>query len=298
VRPGTLDEFRAIEADHFLMEGIFKDAAEAERLCGASVPDEEQAHCLHLARECLHRALFASIGLFGREERAIRPHVPAQRFQSHAACHAEITEAIQEAIADFAKENDAAAAFGRLEAIARLYTLHHRGLDAECRALLLAGNNRREAKKASALKPRASPALLLSGDARLDEEHTRLFGLHERARAICGHAATDCARCDEPKRESCTASTVDLLTDAIKFMVDHFRHEEELIRRHSNREEAEVHMHAHADISRRMSQLVGDYEDGNTAMCLYRLSEILRAWLTQHVVDHDLPLVSARGGGA
>jgi len=298
VRPGTLDEFRAIEADHFLMEGIFRDAAEAERLCGETASEEERAHCLHLARECLHRALFASIGLFGREERAIRPHVPAQRFRNHAACHAEITEAIQQAITDFAAESDALAAFARLETIGRLYLLHHRGLDAECRALLFAGNHRRDAKKDTTLKPHASPAAPPSGDPRMDEEHARLLDLHERARAICGHAATDCGCCDTPRRESCTASTVDLLTDAIKFMVDHFRHEEVLIRHHSNRDEAETHMHAHADISRRMSQLVGDYEDGNTAMCLYRLSEILRAWLTQHVVDHDLPLIRARNVGA
>lgn len=295
MRGKALEEFRAIEADHLLMQQIFRDAAEASQSCGNAASAARQARCLQLARECLHRAQFAAIGLFAREERAIEKRVPPERFREHAACHAEIRAAIQQATATFADDGDPLAALVRLNDVARLYHLHHEGLDAVCRGLLLDTRGRGGKKRQlPANSPVAVPAFPFTGNEKLDSEHAYLLGIHDRARSICTHAATDCTRCDEPQRHSCTTIAVDLLTDAIKFMVDHFRHEEELIRRHATPEEADAHLQSHAEISRHMSQLVSDYEDNNTAMCLYRLAETLRAWLVQHVVEHDMPIARAQ----
>ncbi|MEW6164279.1 MAG: hemerythrin domain-containing protein [Pseudomonadota bacterium] len=291
----TLDEFRAIETDHLLMQRILRDAVEAEAACLGLMPCtlaacERRSLCVQTMRECLHRAQFASLGLFDREEKVIRKLAPAERFRPHADDHELISRTIRAAIRAFADDHDVAAAFVRLHEITRLYEAHHDSHDAECRALLLEGRGRAKCKPPAG---GTFPELPRTGHPRLDEEHAMLRGIHDRAKTICDPQSTDCAGCTPDRQQDCTSAAVELLADAIKFMVDHFRHEDELIRRHSTPEEAEAHLLAHAEISRQVSHLVNDYEDNNTAMCMYRLAETLRIWLTQHVAEHDLPVVRA-----
>jgi hemerythrin-like metal-binding protein len=248
-----------------------------------------------MARECLHRVLFATIGHFGREEGLMRDRAPAEQFQAHAASHAEIHDAIQQAIAAFAQDKDAIAALAEIAAIARLYRQHHQNFDSVCRLRLLAGEERTQSttqqSAADSGVPYDLPAIPPTGNDLIDHNHTLLQNILRQAKSLCREGAADCHRCPTEQQQCCTANAIDIVTDVLKTMIEHFRHEESLMRHYPCPAAADEHIQAHADISHRMSQLIADYADNNTAMFLHRLRETLHAWLKHHVVEHDLPLI-------
>lgn len=296
---------RAVESDHRLLLDIFHDIEAISLPCmskNACVLADcaDQSHCSHMARELLHRVHFATIGHFGREERLMRDHdAPAEQFQAHAAGHAEIKDAIQQSIAAFAADKDAVAVFDRLTTISRMYRQHHHSLDAACRLQLMSGKNR---PRSATMQYRAVdgaahhlPDLPLTGNAVIDHKHTILQNILRQAKSLCCRHSPHCQHCSPDRQQDCTVHAVDIVTDALKTMIEHFRHEETLMRQYATPKATEEHQQAHADISQRMNQLIGDYADNNTAMFLHRLTETLHAWLRHHVAEHDLPLISQAG---
>lgn len=295
-----LSGLRAIESDHRLLLDIFCDIEAiglpcmGEQAC-PTASCTERSYCSHMVRECMHRVLFATIGHFGREERLMRDRAPAEQFQAHAADHAEIHDAIQQAIAAFARDKDVIAAFAGIAAIARLYRQHHQSFDAACRLRLLAGKDRPQTAPPQGDSGSGAlhdlPAIPATGNDLIDRDHTLLQNILRQARSLCREGTPDCRQCSPKRQQECITGAIDIVTDALKTMIEHFRHEESLMRHYTSPAATEEHIQAHADISHRMSQLIADFADNNTAMFLHRLSETLHAWLRHHVVEHDLPLI-------
>jgi hemerythrin len=127
----------------------------------------------------------------------------------------------------------------------------------------------------------------------IDRDHAALQNVLRQAGAICHRSLTNCGQCSDMQREACTTSAVDIVTDTLMSMVGHFRHEESLLQRPTATGTVNPLAEAHSDISQRMSQLVGDYADNNTARFLHRLTETLTVWLNEHMLEHDRQLVSS-----
>lgn len=126
----------ALASSHRLLLAIFRHAEGNALHCGngqACHTDAcpEQKACIHKAREAFHRVLFATIGHFGREDKLIRQVIPPESFAHHAAGHAAIADAIQQAINDFSRDQDVPAAFGSIRAIGQQYAAHHSEHDSE-----------------------------------------------------------------------------------------------------------------------------------------------------------------------
>jgi hemerythrin len=288
-----------LEADHQILNGIFAAVRAAEFPCAPSKPCrfgdcKEGVHCAQQMREHFHRSMFAVVGHFGREDKLIRELLPNDSFLRHTEQHADLSGLLQQAIIEFSKIQDVKAAKASLCAIAIQLDTHHRTQDSEYSRLY------------SKSKPDATPielstgfisrnsltALPLTGHAQIDEEHAQLHDIMHRTLGLCHVSYPDCNQCHENTQQHCAEAAIDLVTDALKFMVEHFRHEEALLKQQPQVSGAQAHIDNHAELSRRMSRLIGDYEDNNTALCLFRLVGTLHIWLYQHVLEHDLPFIS------
>ncbi len=247
-------------------------------------------------REHFHRSMFAVVGHFSREDRITRQLLSNEAFQRHAEQHGDISSALQQAIIDFSQSQDVKAAQASICTIADRIETHHRTQD-----VVFMGPVARSLQTASpALQPCASPtfvpgnlpALPLTGNAQIDEEHARLHEILHRTLSLCHVSYPECTQCAPDTRRHCTDAAIDLITDALKFMVEHFRHEETLFKHQPQITGVQAHLDNHAELSRRMSQLIGDYEDNNTALCLFRLVETLHVWLHKHILEHDQPFIN------
>jgi hemerythrin-like metal-binding protein len=247
-------------------------------------------------REHFHRSMFAVVGHFSREDKLTRQLLPNAAFQRHTEQHGDISSALQQAIIDFSQSQDIKAAQASVCAIADQIEIHHRTQDIAFMSLV--ARSPQEANPPS--PPSATPAFItgklpalpLTGNAQIDEEHTRLHDILHRTLSLCHVSYPECTQCAPDTRRHCTDTAIDLITDALKFMVEHFRHEETLLKQQSQITGVQDHLDNHAELSRRMSQLIGDYEDNNTALCLFRLVETLHVWLHKHILEHDLPFIN------
>lgn len=280
-----------LENDHRQLMEIFSAAIASSRSCDIDVPCNhaqcpQGCECARAVREQFHRIMFACIGRFGSEEKRLQHSLTSDSFQHHAESHANISTRIHQSITAFAASKDVPAAFESIKSIARAYEVHHRILDNHHGQEPLSGHLPKEQlAECYPLHP-----LPLTGDEAIDREHTLLFNQLQQALSICNCAHGQCTKCAVDDRQNCMNRTVELIGDALKFMVEHFRHEEVQLRMMSVQRKTEAHLRAHADIARQIGQLIEDYEDENTARCLRQLVGTLHGWLMGHIVEHDIPL--------
>lgn len=287
-----------LEADHRTLDSIFAAARATKLPCAPSKPCcfgdcTEGRRCAQQMREHFHRSMFAIVGHFGREDKLIRELLPDDSFRRHTEQHADLSGLLQQAIIDFSEIQDVKAAQASLGAISTQLDAHHRTQDSEFTHLY--------SKSQPDVMPIELPtsfisrtslaALPLTGHAQIDEEHAQLHDILHRTLGLCHVSYPDCNQCDKNTQQHCAEAAIDLVTDALKFMVEHFRHEEALLKQQPQVTGAQAHIDNHAELSRRMSQMIGDYEDNNTALCLFRLVETLHIWLQKHVLEHDLPCI-------
>lgn len=291
---------RDLEEDHRILDGIFAAVRAMSFPCAPSQPCrigecQEGGRCAQRMREHFHRSMFAVVGHFSREDKITRQLLPNEAFQRHAEQHGDISSALQQAIIDFSQSQDAKAAQASICAIADQIEIHHRMQDIAFMSHI--AHMRQDASKASlpcatpVFVPGNLPLLPLTGNAKIDEEHARLHDILHRTLSLCHVSYPECSQCAPDVRHHCTDAAIDLITDALKFMVEHFRHEETLLKQKLHIAGVQAHLDNHAELSRRMSQLIGDYEDNNTALCLFRLVETLHVWLHKHILEHDQPFI-------
>lgn len=277
-----------LTADHHLLDEVFHGAAvvvlpcDEGKTCKAGACPHASA-CHHQVREHFHRTMFSVVGHFGREDKYLRKHLPLERYQQHTKSHADLSAALQAAIISYGAHHNVKRAFADIADIAHRIDLHHRTEDNE---FLSHTPKDRNGKPPAPLLP-APPA---TGNPQIDAEHARLYDILHAVHSLCGNEIPVCESCSPEKQQRCAETAIELLTDALKFMVEHFRHEEKDFRDTLESETIRSHVEDHAAISRRMTRLIGDYEDNNTALVLFRLAEALRGWLNDHIVRYDLPL--------
>ncbi|MDP1525216.1 MAG: hemerythrin family protein [Rhodocyclaceae bacterium] len=287
---------RDLETDHRILDGIFAAVRTMALPCAPSQHcriDEcdEGSRCAQNMREHFHRSMFAVVGHFGREVKITRQLLSNEAFQRHIEQHGDISSALQQAIIDFSQSQDVKAAQAFICAIADQIDTHQRTQDIAFMSLVACSpqetNPVSQPSVAPAFITGHLPALPLTGNAQIDEEHARLHDILHRTLSLCHVSYPECTQCTSDTQHHCTDSAIDLITDALKFMVEHFRHEETLLKQHPQVAGVQAHLDNHAELSRRMSQLIGDYDDNNTALCLFRLVETLHVWLHKHILEHD-----------
>ncbi len=291
---------RDLEEDHRILDGIFAAVRTMALPCAPSEPCRtgecpEGVHCAQRIREHFHRSMFAVVGHFGREVKITRQLLPNATFQRHTEQHGDISSTLQQAIIDFSQSQDVKAAQVSICAIADQIDSHHRTQDIAFMGLVARSPHETNPTSQPCVAPAFItgnlPALPLTGNAQIDEEHARLHDILNRTLSLCHVSYPECTQCAPDTRHHCTESAIDLITDALKFMVEHFRHEETLLKRQPNVSGVQAHLDNHAELSRRLSQLIGDYEDNNTALCLFRLVETLHVWMHKHILEHDQPFI-------
>lgn len=136
-----------------------------------------------------------------------------------------------------------------------------------------------------------SPSLR-TGVKSIDIEHAQLMAFQRRLADFCprGLANLSCD-CDESTRSACNESITDLFSDILVFMVDHFRHEEQLMRGLAT-DHVVDHRQAHEDISLRFSMLADRKVAAPLLVSPAELSEIVGHWLTEHIVEWDMVLAA------
>ena len=141
------------------------------------------------------------------------------------------------------------------------------------------------------------PPALVTGHKFIDFEHQLLLNSMASLRQVCtGFSANEgCESCVANSRFECEGSLVSLLGDLLVFMMDHFQHEERLMRDSLlmmvDRDLCEAHMEDHAAISGKVQQIIARLNPMRISALIRELDALLHGWLTHHVSLHDLWLV-------
>lgn len=141
------------------------------------------------------------------------------------------------------------------------------------------------------------PAELDTGHAALDFEHRQLLACMTATRQVCLdlRAFTSCAACIPARRRQCESELVRLLGDLLAFILDHFKHEEAVMRDSLllmvNRAQCDAHIEDHAAISSAVQRLVSAIDREATVTNLRELDDLLGRWITHHIGLHDAMLM-------
>lgn len=140
------------------------------------------------------------------------------------------------------------------------------------------------------------PPALLTGHRELDAEHAMLLGMMRTLRDICTVQATyrNCATCSGAEQRRCDSDLVGMLGDLLAFILEHFRHEEEVMRTSLllmlDREQCTAHMEDHAAISGKVQQIIARLDRLQTVVLIRELDALLQTWVDNHIALHDVLL--------
>ncbi len=135
-----------------------------------------------------------------------------------------------------------------------------------------------------------------SGHPLIDAEHQALLGVLRRLPDICQSflSRMDCSQCSTEARRDCESRLVDLLSEVIEFVIDHFSSEEAIMRRSLlpaiEPARCEAHFEDHAEIMGRLTDILGALTPETTSGRMRELNALLLSWLNEHIRHHDQPL--------
>lgn len=140
------------------------------------------------------------------------------------------------------------------------------------------------------------PPALLTGHKKVDFEHRHLLSSIQNVRRVCDDLAgrRDCTACHQNRQDCCENDLVSLLGDLLAFILDHFRHEEAIMRESLllaiDRQVCEAHMEDHAAISAKIQEIVARIDRGRVVTLLRDLDALLASWINNHIHLHDMIL--------
>lgn len=140
----------------------------------------------------------------------------------------------------------------------------------------------------------ALPAELNTGLHLIDFEHKTLLSIMATLRQVCHDFSTnqDCTGCHVSSRNQCEGNLVSLLGDLLAFIMDHFHHEEKMMRDSLmvlfNRDLCDAHKEDHAVISDKVQQIVAALDPLQTPSLIRELDALLHRWVSNHIGLHDM----------
>lgn len=141
------------------------------------------------------------------------------------------------------------------------------------------------------------PQELDTGVAIVGAEHRRLRGFIGRLRSICTDFAykQDCTGCSAERIGACDAALLDCMTELLGFMLDHFRHEEQLMKDRGisarQYERYQLHAEDHANIAGRLAGLTRPQPRLATVREIAETTAHITRWLDHHITHHDVPML-------
>lgn len=140
------------------------------------------------------------------------------------------------------------------------------------------------------------PPELACGNRLIDEEHRSLLESIDHLKRVCSDYRTvaDCQSCSDEHRLVCERKLLRMLGDIIEFIIEHFEHEETMMRRTllpiMNESAYKEHVEAHANISAGVIGILSSLTPEITVGKIRDLELSLHGWLIGHIYQHDLPL--------
>lgn len=140
------------------------------------------------------------------------------------------------------------------------------------------------------------PPELACGNRLIDEEHRSLLESIGHLKRVCSdyRNVADCQSCSDEHRRGCEHKLLRMLGDIIEFIIEHFEHEETLMRRTllpiMNEPAYKEHVEAHANISAGVIGILSSLTPDITVEKIRDLELSLHGWLIGHIYQHDLPL--------
>jgi hemerythrin-like metal-binding protein len=144
---------------------------------------------------------------------------------------------------------------------------------------------------------------LATGHPEIDRQHEKLAQMIDGLETVCEakrQTGEPCLQCRRHNMRICGDRIIQLISDLLVFMLDHFTYEEKLMRLLPDTEESRVHIEghqfAHAEVSRLLSDLTADLDRENPRQTAIHLRNILNAWLGKHSTTYDATLAISLDG--
>ena len=133
-----------------------------------------------------------------------------------------------------------------------------------------------------------------TGHHEIDHQHAELDRLIDQVLGFCErrqNGIPDCATCPLEEQTNCRHRAIAMTGALLKFMVGHFRYEDQLMRGLPDnavcREHIQRHQRAHADISAWVTTLTTRLETSNPYAVGAELQRILTEWTGAHAIGMD-----------
>jgi hemerythrin len=108
------------------------------------------------------------------------------------------------------------------------------------------------------------------------------------------HVEEDCTFCSAKRVGECERQAVDHLGEIVFLTFDRFTAEDKFMSgipvAVAHREVIAAHKTDHADISRRLANLVHEWQSDRPKHSIQQLAREVRIWLLEHIETHDIPL--------
>jgi hemerythrin-like metal-binding protein len=137
------------------------------------------------------------------------------------------------------------------------------------------------------------------GNPVIDQDHHALAQLIERVGMVCGNSLNpecQCDQCPEGKPKHCFASLIEIGHEIMVLMLDHFHHEDELMKslpnNRSTKEHCVAHRLEHVHFSTKYNQSVAPINVRHPVVGLRTLDTFISDWIRNHIFEYDMQLAA------
>lgn len=107
---------------------------------------------------------------------------------------------------------------------------------------------------------------------------------------------TSCSGCAASQPQRCAEGIIESIGALLAYMVEHFRNEERGMQAFGyaaeKKAEYAAHISDHSAISDFFNRIVSQFDDRNPRPQVDEMRQLLRKWLSAHILDHDRLVVS------
>ena len=139
------------------------------------------------------------------------------------------------------------------------------------------------------------------GNPEMDRDHQALARLIEKVGDVCRHSHSsdpecNCDKCPEGKPKLCFDALTDIGHEIMVQILDHFHHEDELMkslpRDRSTREHCAEHRREHVRFSSRYNKAVAQIDARHPVIGLRTVNAFIFDWIRGHILEYDMKLAT------